>query len=451
MIETRLADVADLEVLDRLHVLLDRVGDLAQGLEPRPGAWCGTTPRTRRRPRPPPRRRRPASLAATSSSSSPVAGLRTSSVFPDFAARHVPPMKFSSGHDAFLRVRRVVRGPFLMAASQPSAHVATMLAGKRRSEQGIRAETLRSRRLPCAGVDSRENVRPGDGRDAIAPCVGGDTTLDEVIRLEHVSKRFGQFVAVHEADFGIGRGEFFSMLGPSGCGKTTTLRMIAGFEQPTSGAIRLEDQDVSRVPPYKRNVNTVFQHYALFPHMSVWDNVAFGPKSKKVGGDEIKRRVGELLEVVRLADFAHRKPNQLSGGQQQRVALARALVELPERAVARRAARGPRPEAAPGDAARTEAHPARGRHHVRVRDARPGRGAHDERPHRGHERGAGRADRHAATRSTTLRRRSSSPASSATRTCYQVSVVACADDVATVDVAGSPTRGAFGRRRGTCR
>ena len=119
------------------------------------------------------------------------------------------------------------------------------------------------------------------------------------------------------------------MLGPSGCGKTTTLRMIAGFEAPTSGAIRLEDQDVSRVPPYKRNVNTVFQHYALFPHMSVWDNVAFGPKSKKVGGDEIKRRVGELLEVVRLTDFAHRKPNQLSGGQQQRVALARALVNYP--------------------------------------------------------------------------------------------------------------------------
>ena len=186
------------------------------------------------------------------------------------------------------------------------------------------------------------------------------------------------------------------MLGPSGCGKTTTLRMIAGFEAPTSGAIRLEGQDVSRVPPYKRNVNTVFQQYALFPHMSVWDNVAFGPKSKKVGGDEIKRRVGELLEVVRLTDFAHRKPNQLSGGQQQRVALARALVELPERAAARRAARGPRPEAAPGDAARAEAHPARGRHHVRVRDARPGRGAHDERPHRGHERGAGRADRRAA-------------------------------------------------------
>ena len=159
--------------------------------------------------------------------------------------------------------------------------------------------------------------------------MGGETTTDDVIQLERVSKRFGQFMAVHEADFGIARGEFFAMLGPSGCGKTTTLRMIAGFEAPSDGEIRLEGKDVSRVPPYKRNVNTVFQHYALFPNMSVWDNVAFGPKSRKVGGDEIKRRVGELLEIVRLSDFSHRKPSQLSGGQQQRVALARALVNYP--------------------------------------------------------------------------------------------------------------------------
>jgi len=161
------------------------------------------------------------------------------------------------------------------------------------------------------------------------PAWGGDTTADDVIKLEQVSKRFGQFVAVHEADFGIGRGEFFAMLGPSGCGKTTTLRMIAGFEAPSEGVIRLEGRDVSKVPPYKRNVNTVFQHYALFPNMSVWDNVAFGPRSQKVAGDEIKRRVGELLEIVRLTDFSHRKPSQLSGGQQQRVALARALVNYP--------------------------------------------------------------------------------------------------------------------------
>lgn len=132
-----------------------------------------------------------------------------------------------------------------------------------------------------------------------------------------------------DADFSIGAGEFFSMLGPSGCGKTTTLRMIAGFETPTSGAIRLEGADVSRVPPHKRNVNTVFQHYALFPHMTVWDNVAYGPRSKKKEKAAIKKSVDEMLDVVRLTDFALRKPSQLSGGQQQRVALARALVNYP--------------------------------------------------------------------------------------------------------------------------
>ncbi|OBI74496.1 ABC transporter ATP-binding protein [Mycolicibacterium fortuitum] len=154
-----------------------------------------------------------------------------------------------------------------------------------------------------------------------------------VIEIDHVTKRFGDYVAVAEADFSIASGEFFSMLGPSGCGKTTTLRMIAGFESPTEGAIRLEGVDVSRVPPHKRNVNTVFQHYALFPHMTVWDNVAYGPRSRKKSAkksaDEIKRSVDELLEIVRLTDFAKRKPGQLSGGQQQRVALARALVNFP--------------------------------------------------------------------------------------------------------------------------
>ena len=132
-----------------------------------------------------------------------------------------------------------------------------------------------------------------------------------------------------EADFSIGAGEFFSLLGPSGCGKTTTLRMIAGFETPTEGAIRLEGADVSRVPPHKRNVNTVFQHYALFPHMTVWDNVAYGPRSRKKDKPTVKKSVDELLAVVRLTDYALRKPSQLSGGQQQRVARARALVNYP--------------------------------------------------------------------------------------------------------------------------
>ena len=150
-----------------------------------------------------------------------------------------------------------------------------------------------------------------------------------VIEIDHVTKRFEDYVAVTDADFSIGSGEFFSMLGPSGCGKTTTLRMIAGFETPTEGAIRLEGVDVSRVPPHKRNVNTVFQHYALFPHMTVWDNVAYGPRSMKKDKAEVTRRVDEILEIVRLTDFAKRKPAQLSGGQQQRVALARALVNYP--------------------------------------------------------------------------------------------------------------------------
>jgi len=171
-----------------------------------------------------------------------------------------------------------------------------------------------------------ENVPTCD----IAGIAGGrGSPLEAVIALEQVTKRFGDFVAVDAVDFEIARGEFFAMLGPSGCGKTTTLRMIAGFETPTSGVIRLEGQDVSRVPPYRRNVNTVFQQYALFPHMSVYDNVAFGPRSQKISKKEVDRRVHELLEVVHLADFASRRPTQLSGGQQQRVALARALVNYP--------------------------------------------------------------------------------------------------------------------------
>jgi spermidine/putrescine transport system ATP-binding protein len=129
-----------------------------------------------------------------------------------------------------------------------------------------------------------------------------------------VAKRYGNVVAVEEANFTIARGEFFSMLGPSGCGKTTTLRMIAGFETPTSGAIRLEGEDVSQVSPHRRNVNTVFQQYALFPHMTVRDNIAFGPRSKKVGRAEVQRRVDEIIEVVRLGDLAQRRPAQLSGG-----------------------------------------------------------------------------------------------------------------------------------------
>ncbi|HEU5149720.1 MAG TPA: polyamine ABC transporter ATP-binding protein [Iamia sp.] len=147
--------------------------------------------------------------------------------------------------------------------------------------------------------------------------------------LRDVRKEFGSYVAVEHADLTIAKGEFFSLLGPSGCGKTTLLKMIAGFEHPTSGAVLLEGEDVSSVPPYKRNVNTVFQQYALFPHMTIVDNVAFGLRSKKVPSAEARKRAMEMLDLVKLAEFAGRRPVQLSGGQQQRVALARALVNMP--------------------------------------------------------------------------------------------------------------------------
>ena len=159
--------------------------------------------------------------------------------------------------------------------------------------------------------------------------IGMARVSDTVIQLEDVTKSFGGFYAVTHANFGIEQGEFFAMLGPSGCGKTTTLKMIAGFEQPTSGRVLLNGVNVSHVPPYKRDVNTVFQQYALFPHMTVVDNIRFGPRSKKTPKSECEAAVAQMLEVVRLTDFADRKPSQLSGGQQQRVALARALVNFP--------------------------------------------------------------------------------------------------------------------------
>lgn len=159
-----------------------------------------------------------------------------------------------------------------------------------------------------------------------------DTTdsASTMISVDHVSKHYGNYRAVEEADFEIASGEFFSMLGPSGCGKTTTLRLIAGFEQPTSGAIRIDGQDVSNVPAYKRDVNTVFQQYSLFPHMSIRDNVAFGLRSKKVPKAQCREQAEVMLDLVALGEFGSRKPAQLSGGQQQRVALARALVNNPK-------------------------------------------------------------------------------------------------------------------------
>ena len=151
----------------------------------------------------------------------------------------------------------------------------------------------------------------------------------EAIRLEQVSKRFGKELAVDDVSLEIEKGEFFSLLGPSGCGKTTTLRMLAGFEQPTDGSIMLEGEPVDEIPPYRRNVNMVFQSYALFEHLNVADNIAFGLKRKKVDKAEIRRRVQDALELVGLEQRAKARPNELSGGQMQRVALARALVNRP--------------------------------------------------------------------------------------------------------------------------
>ncbi len=152
---------------------------------------------------------------------------------------------------------------------------------------------------------------------------------ENVVVLEDVTKVFGDVVAVDDVSLSIKKGEFFSLLGPSGCGKTTTLRLIGGFETPTSGRIYVGGQLMNDVPPYERPVTTVFQSYALFPHMNVFDNVAFGLRISKVPKDEIKRKVEAMLRLVDLSGFEKRKPKQLSGGQQQRVALARSLVLEP--------------------------------------------------------------------------------------------------------------------------
>jgi spermidine/putrescine transport system ATP-binding protein len=150
------------------------------------------------------------------------------------------------------------------------------------------------------------------------------------IRLDRVTKRFDEVVAVDGLSLEIPRGSFFALLGPSGCGKTTTLRMIGGFEEPDEGVIYLGDQPVTGLPPYKRDVNTVFQSYALFPHLSIFENVAFGLRRRGVRSEQVKGRVSEILGLVDLAGVEQRKPRQLSGGQQQRVALARALVNNPQ-------------------------------------------------------------------------------------------------------------------------
>eukprot|EP01036_Dinobryon_divergens_P057456 gene57456-biopygen47634 len=147
---------------------------------------------------------------------------------------------------------------------------------------------------------------------------------------EKLVKRFDEAVAVDEVSLSIGKGEIFALLGSSGCGKSTLLRMLAGFEKPTSGRILLGGQDVAAMPPYERPVNMMFQSYALFPHLNIWENVAFGLKREGLPKAEIQQRTDEMLGLVQLTPYAQRKPHQLSGGQQQRVALARSLAKRPK-------------------------------------------------------------------------------------------------------------------------
>jgi spermidine/putrescine transport system ATP-binding protein len=173
---------------------------------------------------------------------------------------------------------------------------------------------LSTLREPAAKTPSAATVTSGEAPD---------------VRLAGVTKRFDDVLAVDDVTLDIERGSFFALLGPSGCGKTTTLRMIGGFEQPTSGAIYLGEREVSGLPPYRRDVNTVFQSYALFPHLSVLENVAFGLRRRGVAGKSVRPRVHDMLRIVGLEGMEGRKPRQLSGGQQQRVALARALVNQP--------------------------------------------------------------------------------------------------------------------------
>jgi spermidine/putrescine transport system ATP-binding protein len=180
--------------------------------------------------------------------------------------------------------------------------------------------------VPVAKVGGRGALNAATNEERVLIAEG---VSEPDIRLDGVIKRFGETVAVDGLDLSIERGAFYALLGPSGCGKTTTLRMIGGFEDPTEGRVNVAGQDVTDLPPYKRDVNTVFQSYALFPHLDVQKNVAFGLERKKLGKAEVKQRVSDALELTQLGGLERRRPSQLSGGQQQRVALARALVNRP--------------------------------------------------------------------------------------------------------------------------
>ncbi len=179
---------------------------------------------------------------------------------------------------------------------------------------------------PCAGTLKQS----GAGMAQVVFEPWNDPKAKPLIQFKGVTKRFGEFTAIDNQTFDIYEREFFALLGPSGCGKTTMMRMLAGFEKPTEGQILLAGQDLAPIPPNKRSVNMMFQSYALFPHLSVWENIAFGLKRDGKPNDEIAARVDEMLKLTRLQQFAKRKPHQISGGQRQRVALARSLAKAPK-------------------------------------------------------------------------------------------------------------------------
>ena len=253
-------------------------------------------------------------------------------------------------------------------------------------------------------------AQPGGG-SAEEPA---DPSSYDGLALRALTRHYGSFYAVRELDLDVPRGSFFALLGPSGCGKTTTLRMVAGLETPSSGSITLSGNDITYAKPYQRPVNTVFQSYALFPHLDIYENVAFGLRRRKTG--DVDNQVREMLELVELEQPG---PEE-AGPALRRAAAARGAGpgadQQSRRAAPRRAARRPRPQAAPVDADRDQADPDRGRPHLHPRHPRPG-GGHDHGRHgRGDERRGDRADGRARPSSTRTRARRSWRTSSASRT-----------------------------------